>query len=367
MPTRSRPLRRSSAAAPRRIRAVPKLRSSQWPSARPISVGRTIAQPRMPIWPSRLPSDGSGSSRPRGAAAVAASRRAAPAHRRWVRGRRPSSVEGGSFMAGSRQLFVASASGLRGPQIAQQSDARRGMQPICFDPGAPYHVGLRRAWCREHCSSRPSSESPSMRLAARDRHIVSAGNQQHPSFTAQKWFDTHPLRPAHHGGRQDRQEVGMARSGCRTAGFVLRAQRRRSRWSSSQHVRRRGDRQMKGALRCGLRRGRGSRSWRDARVARRRCAGSAASVSWAAFVERADHVERAFLPRIALAGQNRLAAGDRVGDRHRAPCFAREGLGDGKGLGQEALASAVHVPRGRGRRRPVPRCRATRMTSCNSR
>src|SRR2546423_1507776 len=43
---------------------VPKVRSSQRPRKRHSKVGRTIVQPRMPIWPNRAPSEGSGSARP---------------------------------------------------------------------------------------------------------------------------------------------------------------------------------------------------------------------------------------------------------------------------------------------------------------
>ena len=50
---------------------VCKVRSSQRPANRASSIGIVIVQPRMPIWPSRAPSEGSGISRPRASRSTA--------------------------------------------------------------------------------------------------------------------------------------------------------------------------------------------------------------------------------------------------------------------------------------------------------
>ena len=57
----------------------------------------------------------------------------------------------------------------------------------------------------------------------------------------------------------------------------------------------------------------------------------------ARLVDCADHVERAFLPLVAFAGEDRLAAGNRVGDGDRAAGHAGKGFRHGKGLRQKAL------------------------------
>ena len=57
----------------------------------------------------------------------------------------------------------------------------------------------------------------------------------------------------------------------------------------------------------------------------------------ARLVERADHVERAFLPLVAFAGEDRFAAGNRVGNRDGAAGDAGKRLGHGERLSEKAL------------------------------
>src|SRR5262249_29131202 len=58
---------------------------------------------------------------------------------------------------------------------------------------------------------------------------------------------------------------------------------------------------------------------------------------FACLVDGADHVERAFLPLVAFAGEDRLAAGDGVGDGDRASGHAGESFGHGEWLGEKSL------------------------------
>lgn len=57
----------------------------------------------------------------------------------------------------------------------------------------------------------------------------------------------------------------------------------------------------------------------------------------ARLVNRADHVERTFLPLVAFAGEDRLAAGNRVRHRDRAAGSTGESFSHGERLRQKAL------------------------------
>jgi len=57
----------------------------------------------------------------------------------------------------------------------------------------------------------------------------------------------------------------------------------------------------------------------------------------ACLINGADHVERAFLPLVALAGKDHLAADDCIGKGDRAAGHSGKGFCDGKGLRQKTL------------------------------
>ena len=86
----------------------------------------------------------------------------------------------------------------------------------------------------------------------------------------------------------------------------------------------------------------------------------------ARLVDGADHVERAFLPLVAFAGEDRLAAGNGVGNGNGAAGDTGEGFRNGKRLCKKALQTPRTLDNA-----PVlgaePSMPSREITSCSSR
>ena len=81
---------------------------------------------------------------------------------------------------------------------------------------------------------------------------------------------------------------------------------------------------------------------------------------FACLLGRTDHVQRTLIVVVEVAGQDRLAAGQRFLQRHVAAGVAGERLGDEQRLRQEALQPAGPSHRSAGPPPTVPPCRAWR-------